>query len=394
MAATEMTRYRELLLSEFNKVNKKTIVDTLVTHSIPEEVTNEVVKKFLTNLLFPEGNDEKPMDSDDSAEENVESGLNVSVKSGGERKDRLLEVKNRYLNKIVLEMESKNNILIQHNELLLENLRNLQKNSSLLLAGPTKNIVNKTSGTETYPSHSVRPHTSVNVSQRSNVENFKQMSSQINQPEVVNASNVSQPSTESGVNNSALNSFHGATKSKSENLESIRARKKLWNEIAGEEKHTDGSMAPEQKENAWQTVQNKKSRKHTFRKPNIICTGSNKNESGKLLGVKKKRWLYVGKIAGKDTTVEDVSEHLKDISGSEIMDIRKLNTKGVNSSFSIGLASDELYKSICNPNTWPEGVIIREFSFHNMFIGNKNNTGKANLNSTTFREDVRILPVT
>lgn len=51
-------------------------------------------------------------------------------------------------------------------------------------------------------------------------------------------------------------------------------------------------------------------------------------------------------------------------------EIKKLPTKGVNSAFSVGVLSDQLFTKLSE--YWPEGVLLREFIFRNFFRSNSN----------------------
>lgn len=49
------------------------------------------------------------------------------------------------------------------------------------------------------------------------------------------------------------------------------------------------------------------------------------------------------------------------------MGVKKLNTKGKNSAFSVGVPTEQAFKSLCCAEMCPEGVLIMEFSFRNLF---------------------------
>lgn len=58
MAANESTRDRELLTQELNKLNKRVIIDILVTKVVPSDLTSDLLRNFLTKLLTFDGNEE------------------------------------------------------------------------------------------------------------------------------------------------------------------------------------------------------------------------------------------------------------------------------------------------------------------------------------------------
>lgn len=118
-----------------------------------------------------------------------------------------------------------------------------------------------------------------------------------------------------------------------------------------------------------------KQRKGRFRsgKPEfktVYATGENQKTS-KISGTIRRKWMYVGRIAGKEVSVEDVSDYMQDLSGErgyKDITVTKLQTQGNNSAFSIGLPSDELYARVFDVNYWPRGVALREFNLHRTFL--------------------------
>ncbi|KAL3284615.1 hypothetical protein HHI36_018769 [Cryptolaemus montrouzieri] len=81
-----------------------------------------------------------------------------------------------------------------------------------------------------------------------------------------------------------------------------------------------------------------------------VCFSKYKQTAGNtLLGAKKKRWLYVGRITG-NITEANLKEYLIDIRGQEIEvpEVEKLKSKGQNYSFSVGVQSEELYQTLVN----------------------------------------------
>lgn len=107
-------------------------------------------------------------------------------------------------------------------------------------------------------------------------------------------------------------------------------------------------------------------------KNELVCNGSKtNNQENTISGATKRKWLYVGRIAGKDVKEEDVEKFLKNTDGLGDIIVKKLDTKGSNSAFSVGLTKDEDYKTVYNKDFWPAGVILREFSFKNFFFKQK-----------------------
>lgn len=129
--------------------------------------------------------------------------------------------------------------------------------------------------------------------------------------------------------------------------------------------HQKEDVSPRNKNdmNEWQTV----SRKSRLKKSNeIICTGIKKTTTSLISGAPKKRWVYVGRIAGRDISDELVKQYIGE-SIEQNIEVKKLETKGNNSAFSIGVDTDDFYGKICDPEFWPQRVIVRNFSIGNLF---------------------------
>lgn len=138
--------------------------------------------------------------------------------------------------------------------------------------------------------------------------------------------------------------------------------------LSGPTKNDETTMSQEKREylsqNEWTEVKNR--RKKSLRSKGIICKGTTSSFSG----VPQKRWIYVGRIAGKDVEERLIKEYVIAGLGSDLVEVKKLVSKGSNSSFSVGVPSEEMYKTIMNAEFWPNGVLIRDFSFRNFFHKN------------------------
>ncbi|KAL3281145.1 hypothetical protein HHI36_004364 [Cryptolaemus montrouzieri] len=149
--------------------------------------------------------------------------------------------------------------------------------------------------------------------------------------------------------------------------------RKSWSEIAGQSQTNTKPDNEVQNQERRISVPNKKRDTHS---KSIIFTGSSAtNKKPSVQGVVRKYWLYVGRIAGSDVSIEAIKDYLGDV--GENIDVNKLYTKGSKSSFSIGVTSEDVYKTVLSGDFWPEGVLIREFSFRNFF-----QKGAASRNST------------
>lgn len=140
-------------------------------------------------------------------------------------------------------------------------------------------------------------------------------------------------------------------------------------ETENDEQEIENSSSASNVEQQCSTVVKRKSIKY---KKAIICTGSKTvNESSKVKGALKRKWLYVGRICGLEVTEADITDFLENHTGNNDFQVKKLTTKGNNSAFSIGVPSDFLFAELYKPEFWPNGVVLREFNFRNFFHSKK-----------------------
>lgn len=102
-----------------------------------------------------------------------------------------------------------------------------------------------------------------------------------------------------------------------------------------------------------------------------FATGDSGQKLTKICGAVRRRWIYVGRVSGRDVTVEDVREHLmdlKDLEGFGDIVVTKLRTRGNNSAFSVGLPNEELYGRVFNEGYWSKGIALREFDLRRTFF--------------------------
>lgn len=217
---------------------------------------------------------------------------------------RMLRMKVKLLEELLLESRSKNEILILNNQLLLEKIGTVEKTKNKQ-SEKNDNYIKQFHKMEQCQQQSQKPH------------------------EEHNSQN---PTTHA--------------------LQSVKRD-------TAKSKQTDISTTDAE----WTLV----SRKKQIKKPEkVICTGI---KSGEALfqGVKKRKWIYVGKIAGKKTTVDDVEKYMKQERNFKEVQVKKLDSKGENSAFTVGVTLEEDFTAICKEEFWPKGVEIREFNFRNFF---------------------------
>lgn len=88
----------------------------------------------------------------------------------------------------------------------------------------------------------------------------------------------------------------------------------------------------------------------------LVGTGDSKSIQGA-----KKAWYHLGKVK-HGTTVEDVTSFLKTTFPNIKFDIEKLDTKGTNSSFKLGVDFSNK-DEIINVSVWPKNVTLKRFLF-------------------------------
>lgn len=95
------------------------------------------------------------------------------------------------------------------------------------------------------------------------------------------------------------------------------------------------------------------------RKPNTI-KGSNDIKSS-IEGVEKYEYVYVGHIKG-NKDINALEDYMKNMWPKQTFKIKKLENKGNNSSFMVGVAQS-LKKQIYDPTKWPQGIIVKDYVF-------------------------------
>ncbi|KAK9888974.1 hypothetical protein WA026_004258 [Henosepilachna vigintioctopunctata] len=71
----------------------------------------------------------------------------------------------------------------------------------------------------------------------------------------------------------------------------------------------------------WTTVDRKRK---SLKKKDIICTRPNSNSNSEVIGAQRKKWIYVGRIAGNDTSEDGFKNYLSDIGERNTIDVKKL----------------------------------------------------------------------
>lgn len=167
----------------------------------------------------------------------------------------------------------------------------------------------------------------------------------------------------------------------------IAAQSATMNEIINlaheEGRNTQQIIRPlttSQSDDGFQVVVNKKKNPMRAKGPETkFATGKNL-KSDRIAGAIRRKWIYVGRIVGKDVTESDIKEYLSDLKDCEKFDcisIKKLDTLGSNSAFCIGLPTDELYDKVFNTDYWNEGVSLRVYDLKRSFLSQRIQTKNA-----------------
>ncbi|XP_044754439.1 uncharacterized protein LOC123313565 [Coccinella septempunctata] len=262
--------------------------------------------------------------------------LNEEISIRNENKTLRIEIE--YLKSLLDETRSKNTILLENNELLKFKISSLElqiktTEKTVKNTNPQdKTIVPVNTGSST----SKNPYSSVVKNNLANTHDQLTLSSECQRQDEMNVNNEIIEVPPVNIANNRGNSV---------------SRVNL----------------PEEK-TEWTTVE-KKRRKPAVINKKKVCFGTKTDSSESLIqGAIRRKWIYVGRIAGKEVTEQDMLSFLDCIEGSDLIIVKKLNTIGQNSAFSIGLPDENAYKTVFCESFWPRGVILREFSFDKNFF--------------------------
>lgn len=314
-----------------------------------------------------------------------------------ERSDMVMSAENReiqnieikYIKELLKETQDKNEVLKMNNELLIEKVRLLEEKIKDL----TKKVENKSSYANVI-SRAQKTQTGTTIEEMSKLSNksrgttVEEMSKTSNKSTSINknkhlslmptivdkfagATSIQKPIitiNKPGMSQNYENDTEILQKDMQENdrdfFSVLSSDKQAREESKAVRMSGNERGVSDDYEGQWMSARKGKNKNMNRN----ICTGT--KEIDKDIGFRrapKKQWIYVGKIAGKEVTAETMIKYLKQSNDKYEFDVKKLNTKGNNSAFSIGVASKKFYSDICKPEFWPEGVLVRNFSFKNFF---------------------------
>lgn len=234
----------------------------------------------------------------------------------------LLKLENLYLKSLLEECRSKNNILMENNRLLNEIIQSTKV--------PTKTSTHEIKSSNIKKDKKLATSGDKSSSNVANIENTRLLTVPSYVPVDIGIPKHISTSEKTKIN-----------------------------------KQTENKECPV---NEWTTVERRKVNKNpkSTKKP---CYGTKTtDENMTIRGAIRRQWIYVGKIAGKHVTEEDVKKFLKESKINEQVSVKKLNCLGPNSAFSVGLPTKESYETVFKESFWPQGVALREFSFDKKFF--------------------------
>lgn len=348
---------------------------TIVKSSAKCSICNKVYHPSCANKAKKCCNEDLTTSSDFSTGDISPMSENVNKKLSIESTHQEL------LLKIIFELESKNAVLTENNSLLKFKISSLEvelNNKQMMINNlSTKKDLNTNMRVDkTYK------HVQIDVTEDAPLNYINLMDTatavpnrlstptdiRINAADAPTSGALNKPSVSTAENDSPRNNGNREIKSKASNTENMNSNAEFGNQVD---------------ETRWTTVTNKKknhltlSNQHQDKnettkkssknktKRSTLCTGTI-NTNTNIKGAIRRKWIYVGRIAG-DVSEVDVQNFLSNLHGNQMIEVKKLPTKGPNSSFSIGVPSEDLYIKLNDPNFWPAGITIREFNFLGLF---------------------------
>lgn len=303
----------------------------------------EPIKCYKCNEIFHPKCMEQAANQKSSNCRHEEANVNKMAKEINElqTENKIMNIEITYLKQLLKETQEKNKILMENNSLLINKIKSQDEEIENPSQCRNVNKEEKNKGREQRVDNK-------QSKQGQNAETELRADNKLTYAKVTDCRTLELPTIKGNVTNHP-NSQIGYANAVRQNREQIQT----------------------QPDKEWTTIQYKK-RNRT--KSSVICTGTNRTNNTIIRGAAKRRWIYVGRIQGKDITEQQIEEYLGEINKNEKAEVKKLDTLGNNSAFSVGVYTDESYDSICKPEIWPEGVVVREFSFRNLFRKNRSTT--------------------
>ncbi|XP_044760183.1 uncharacterized protein LOC123317643 [Coccinella septempunctata] len=216
--------------------------------------------------------------------------------------NNILNIEISYLRALLKEVLEKNKILIENNNLLMEKLATTQVEKAAEKKG--NNVQSNSSSKKSVNRAKQITETENNITSNLKIPNtetsYRNRTSSllVPPPSVKSVSPLSRPGslTDSDIYDAQMQNINVKTVSKHNN------------DYEGE----------------WKTVTGK-----SKRLDRVICTGSKKLETSVISGASKKKWIYVGKIAGTSVSESMIEEYVKECTEFRNEKIEKANILNV-----------------------------------------------------------------
>lgn len=281
---------------------------------------------------------DKSKKSSEISDVNYEDFQECNDNGGNDMEVKNLQLEVEYLKALLNETRSKNEILVECNKLLNEKIGYLEKNQIKPDNKGKQNMESRNRNVRTFESGTIVVGDSslMGVADKTHAEQ-DQRNSEIR-------ASLSKLSV-SNVNKTIMK-----TSSANEITE---------NDFSQENVHE------------WKEVKYKKKINESKRNNKLIISNGTKTESdSKIQGATRRRWLYVGRIAGNNTTEKDILDYMVGLNDHDTIVVKKLPTKGSNSAFSIGFPGETSFNTAFSGDFWPQRIVVREFNFGNYFRKN------------------------
>nr|CAH7722974.1 unnamed protein product [Callosobruchus chinensis]CAH7757280.1 unnamed protein product [Callosobruchus chinensis] len=294
-----------------------------------------------------------------------------------------LQLEIQYLKRLLEEADDKNKILKENNKLLSDTIMRLKlevaekdkqnitlsaKNSACKSANSPVNVG---SAAISLPKISISsPVPSAGSSQQMDGQLYQ--STDTSYSKVVAKRNDTQTGTSKGVDLSPNNNLKQLRETQGRIMNSVLSlNSDLQNEPVRVNQQNNSQVIQNENDNFTKVIHRRNRRQQFPKQSTKFAKGNLSEKSTKICGKIRRKWIYVGRITGRDVTEEDVRDYLKDletINGYKDIVVTKLNTHGSNSAFCIGVPNDELYEKVYNENYWSEGIALRDFDWRRTFF--------------------------
>lgn len=287
-----------------------------------------------------------------------------------------LRMKNEFLDELVTETKSKNRILIQNNELLLEKIKTIQRNFDEYKKKVNTNLLSDDKDKRGNNSDKPNPKTETIPTNENSLNGSTKPQRKLRQM-LMSKSNLSESkkhdalASKININNEDLQGTESKTMNGSKNFE--KNNKELEPKISNEEqidnwKKVNHKKNPSSKQENLPDAKNQNSNPNKLNKrrvPVIIGTATvAEGSTSGLLGCEKRAWIFINRVK-KHVQENDVREYISNKSScrNETINVKEVpgHPEGLK-RFVIAVLLKFKEEMYC-PEFWPSGVGIKRFNF-------------------------------